>query len=467
MAIKVIRDGNTVTIDLGEKQSFPVLERYSDVTNQNLDPIDSRTIVFQATSEKLIKVSPEKPTLRSIFSVMNSHKEYNDSVRIDLTTNLLAAFEEAGMHVGTFAKTLVPEELIFYAYYPLVREPDSIVLVTESLSRYLDGNLEFKNHEGLGDQLSFKDLVSLYSNGRGGVKLMAAAGKRLIKEQKFREIIFDDAKMHAEFRTVFDENADKRILIEDSQKDVDGNGKLLNVVLLYNYQSLNQKVFREIKALNEVFSLDYAVKLLELEDKSFDFEQHTIDFLKEFGEKTRYDMAIEQGHNLTDTSNQWHKYRTPESVPETLRSEFPEGIKIPRSWKDLKELHDKVSRDYLRIKAEAERLPINYTDNEKKVMTMTVADMELRLAVDTSDLVIWGGTMKNCIASYSDKAVHKSSYLLGIYRGENVLYNMELSRGSGGKTLKVIQMTAFRNGVVPLEDRALIEEAVSKMKLAN
>jgi hypothetical protein len=467
MSITVTRTGTKVTINLGEEHNFPVLERYSDLVDQDLTATSDSSIVLEATKEKLIKVSPVKPTLRSVFSVLNSNKHYNDSVRTEIVTNLLDALKEVGMHLSDFAKLLVPEELIFYAYYPLIREPDSLVLVTESLSRYLDGNLEFKSHEGHGDQLSFKELVSIYSGGRSGSKLLSAAGKRLIKEQKFREIIFDDPKMHAEFRQVFDENADNRILIEDTKRDIDGNGKELNVVLLYNYQSLNQRVFREIKALNEIFSLDYAVKLLENEDKSYDFETHTIEFLKQFGEKTRYEMALEQGFNLTDASNQWYKYRNADSIPDTLRSEFPEGITIPRSWKDLKELHDKISRDYLRIKAEADRLPINYSDEEKSVMQMSVADMEIKLATDTSDLVIWGGTMKNCIASYSDKAVQKSSYLLGVYRNDTLLYNMELTRSNSGKSLRIVQLTAFRNASVPQEDRTLIEEAVSTMRLTS
>lgn len=466
MSITVTKTGKTVTIDFGEDQTFPVLERYSDVTNQDLTPTIASSVVLEATKEKLLKIHPLKPTLRAVFSVLNSNKAYNNSIRDEITSNLMAALTEAGTHMGSFASSLVPEELIFYAYYPLIREPDSIVLVTESLSRYLDGNLEFKDHEGHGDQLSFKELVSIYSGGRSGSKLLAAAGKRLIKEQKFREIIFDDPKMHAEFRQVFGENADKRILIEDVKKDVDNNGKELNVVLLYNYQSLNQRVFREIKALNEIFSLDYAVKLLENEDKSFDFETHTVEFLKQFGEKTRYEMALEQGFNLTDASNQWYKYRNVDSIPETLRSEFPEGLTIPRSWKDIKELHDKISRDYLKIKAEADRLPINYSENEKMVMQVTAGDMEVRLATDTSDLVIWGGTMKNCIASYSDKAVQKSSYLLGVYRNDTLLYNMELTRHNSG-TLRIVQLTAFRNASVPQEDRTVIEQAVANMKLTS
>lgn len=467
MSISVTRVGKTVTINFGEDQTFPVLERYSDVTNQDLTPTISSTIVFEATQDKLLKTHPKASTLRSVFSVLNSNKHYVDSVKEDICSNILAALEEAEMHLSSFTNLLVPEELIFYAYYPLIKEPDSIVLVTESLSRYLDGNLEFKNHEGHGDQLSFKEMVSVYSNGRGGSKLLSAAGKRLIKEQKYREIIFDDPKMHAEFRQVFDENADKRILIEDVKKDIDGNGKELNVVLLYNYQSLNQRVFRELKALNDIFSLDYAVKLLENEDKSFDFEVHTVEFLKQFGEKTRYEMALEQGFNLSDSANQWYKYKDPQSIPDTLKAEFPDGLVIPRSWKDMKELHDKISRDYLKIKAEAERLPINYTDEEKKVMQVKAGDMDLRLAVDTSDLVIWGGTMKNCIASYSEKAVQRSSYLLGVYRNNVLLYNMELSRTSSGKTLKIVQLTAFRNGTVPAEDRTIVEQAVSLMKLTN
>jgi hypothetical protein len=92
--------------------------------------------------------------------------------------------------------------------------------------------------------------------------------------------------------------------------------------------------------------------------------------------------------------------------------------------------------------------------------------MEIRLATDTSDLVIWGGTMKNCIASYSDKAVQKSSFLLGIYRNDTLLYNMELTRHNSG-TLRIVQLTAFRNASVPQEDRTVIEHAVSTMKLTS
>ena len=173
MSITVKKEGTKVIIDFGEDQSFPVLERYSDVTNQDLSPSFSSVIELEATKDKLLKLSPEKSTLRSVFSVINSHKSYNDSVRSEICSKLLEALQEAGMHLAPWAKDLVPEELVFYAYYPLIREPESIVLVTESLSRYLDGNLEFKNHDGVGDQLSFKELVSVYSNGRSGAKHLA------------------------------------------------------------------------------------------------------------------------------------------------------------------------------------------------------------------------------------------------------------------------------------------------------
>ena len=73
MSIKIVREGKRVTIDFGEDQSFPVLERYSDVSNQDLTPSVSGAIVFEATSSKLVKVSPLKPTLRSVFSVLNSN----------------------------------------------------------------------------------------------------------------------------------------------------------------------------------------------------------------------------------------------------------------------------------------------------------------------------------------------------------------------------------------------------------
>ena len=71
MSITVTKTGKTVTIDFGEDQTFPVLERYSDVTNQDLTPTIASSVVLEATKEKLLKIHPLKPTLRAVFSVLN------------------------------------------------------------------------------------------------------------------------------------------------------------------------------------------------------------------------------------------------------------------------------------------------------------------------------------------------------------------------------------------------------------
>jgi PcfJ-like protein len=132
-----------------------------------------------------------------------------------------------------------------------------------------------------------------------------------------------------------------------------------------------------------------------------------------------------QSH-LSDVVRQCNEYKSPSSIPPKLRTEYPNGLELPKNWKTLKELHDKVSVEYSKIKAEDNNKPIEYTPEEFQLHGLKEGNIELILPSEGATLVAWGKDQSHCVASYADRAARKELMILGVRVDDVHKYTLEL-----------------------------------------
>jgi len=85
-------------------------------------------------------------------------------------------------------------------------------------------------------------------------------------------------------------------------------------------------------------------------------------------------------------------------------------------------------------------------------------DLRLVTPKETETLEDWGNAMDNCIGSYGAVAVDHRSYLLGVYRGSELLANAELLPNG---TLRQL-FGRFKQPLEASRDKAVSEAILSK-----
>ena len=135
--------------------------------------------------------------------------------------------------------------------------------------------------------------------------------------------------------------------------------------------------------------------------------------------------------NALDTYSQYQEFKDWTNFTEKAKKKGLVPIKIPSRWKDIKELHDNISRQYRDIKAAVDNRDIKYSSRILEALDrVEVGGMVIKIPKETAELSKWGQEMGNCIANKSKPAANGSSIILGIYRDEVLLYNAEISIGS-------------------------------------
>ena len=109
-----------------------------------------------------------------------------------------------------------------------------------------------------------------------------------------------------------------------------------------------------------------------------------------------------------------------------LREKYPNGLELPKNWKTLKELHDKVSVMYNEIKAEDNNKTISYDEVEWGLHGMRKDNIELILPSEGKTLVEWGAEQNHCVASYAERAAAKECIIVGVKINGKHLYTIDL-----------------------------------------
>lgn len=136
------------------------------------------------------------------------------------------------------------------------------------------------------------------------------------------------------------------------------------------------------------------------------------DFLNRYDHKKMVKLlTTANGYNeLRDTADQYETH--------------PEKIPLLLDFKDLKEVHDYVSREFGKIKEP--KIDFEYPDHVKKIDGLEVEGLRIELAKHSHILIDWGQEMHNCIGGYAKRVAQKECILLGLYEGSKIKYNIEV-----------------------------------------
>lgn len=172
---------------------------------------------------------------------------------------------------------------------------------------------------------------------------------------------------------------------------------------------------------------------------------------------------------LTDITEQYNKYCNPDSIPPKLRSKYLNGLEIPK-FQTLKELHDKISRDYNEIKTEEANRPFEFTEEEWKLHGYKIGNVEIVLPSEASVVVDWGKQLKHCIASYTEGMARKDYLLLGVKVNGKLLYTLQVyttnltdANNPEQKRYKITQFYGYRNAKPEAKEDTSIRETVQQI----
>ena len=132
-------------------------------------------------------------------------------------------------------------------------------------------------------------------------------------------------------------------------------------------------------------------------------------------------------YSLVDTGNMLIEYGSPDNIPKSLKSQYPDGLRVDFKFKDMKELHDKISTQYTIIKTEAQRKDIPVHPIYAKLDGMERNGLRLVVPHSTTPLAMWGKALHICVASYGDRAAHAQTLLLGVEKDGEIKYCIEFS----------------------------------------
>lgn len=136
---------------------------------------------------------------------------------------------------------------------------------------------------------------------------------------------------------------------------------------------------------------------------------------------------------LSDTVSQWSKLNCPE---------------IPKTCKNLREIHDWTSIEYLKIKNAPKE--ISWKDEYLEIDNAKIQDLRIELPKDSHYLVDYGTKLSHCVASYGEMAAKGNCQILAIYKNEELKYNLEI------RNKLLIQFRGKRNCEPDEDDKNLI-----------
>jgi len=96
----------------------------------------------------------------------------------------------------------------------------------------------------------------------------------------------------------------------------------------------------------------------------------------------------------------------------------------PQDFKNIKDLHDKVTIQYKRLQTE----DYEFEPNKKLegIDNLKVGNETIIVPKTKYELLEWGQKLNNCIASYHDSFNKKRTIILGIKDGNDIKYNIEI-----------------------------------------
>lgn len=344
--------------------------------------------------DKVIKLAAKHGIFVPLHFYGNSDAAANYETRHASTTAVNLTYVTSGYELAYHA--------IDWLSYPLIREIDH---------PYVSKNLSYYHREIICPnfcKMNFKQLVE-YHYGNSTGKMLEEIWKVLVVNHRLQEIVFTLGP--AVYKTMgYD----------------------------YLYQFLSTSVIFE--ANKDRFVSDTSILI------------NQINFLLKFLTPKKVISIMNRlsavtVHDLVDTVQMITEFDSVEKIPNTLKSQFPNGLIIDFKFQELKELHDKISTQYTIIKAESAKKDIPVHELYMKLHAKELRGLKLIVPTSTAPLSIWGKTLNICIASYGDKAAKGETLLLGVEKEGQVKYCIEfgVSMAEVAATLPDMELKEFVN----------------------
>lgn len=314
--------------------------------------------------------------------------------------------------------------------YPLVREIDSTVLCKNLLPE--TRSLISPKFE----PMNFKQLVEHYY-GTSTPKMLEELWKNIttggdVSVRHFANDAFKMAyKQHdLDYRNgaawVIEEHTDRIFSLGDRKLQafwfsfgpsifqVLGFDYFYQSVKLFNAQNMREQYRHEyvFNTSNQVFKPQLKILSKHLSPK------RVLSLL--FPTGTRCDFIV-----LRDTAQMLLDYEDITSIPKTLKHLYPNGLTVDFKFKNLKELHDKLSIQYTIIKTEATRREIPVHMFYETLDGRNKNGLKLVVPRNTTQLALWGKLLNICVASYGDNAASGNTLLLGVEENHRIKYCIE------------------------------------------
>lgn len=235
---------------------------------------------------------------------------------------------------------------------------------------------------------------------------------------------------------------------------------------------VDYSLFLKGMLVKDLIPLDYIHKMVE-EHKPFVLPnlgssmENIRQLLKFFNEykilKLINEYSESNNYLFTDSISMYNAYKE-------------KGIEMPQEWKNIRDLHDMLSKQVTTIKTLERNRPFEYTDKEKQLLNYEVSNkLKLVLPTDITELVHLGTVLKNCAGSYDQYVLDKQKLIVAVYKkddngGESPTYLMEISNPStGGRYtgqppkmdgMYIAQFRAISNGQVKDEEDKFFVESI-------
>ncbi|MEK3955625.1 PcfJ domain-containing protein [Psychrobacillus sp. FSL K6-1464] len=156
------------------------------------------------------------------------------------------------------------------------------------------------------------------------------------------------------------------------------------------------------------------------------------------------ESSIERSYS-TANSNLIDSLRMFDMLYKGFNKEERKEMLVPKKGENLKDVHDRLSSMIRKI--QTENKVIEYKESEKK-LEVSIGNLDIRLALDTHELVDIGSRMNICVGSYGQMAVNKQVIIATAYEGDKPIVCIEIVPAMR----KVVQVKKSFNRIVQNED---------------
>ncbi len=209
---------------------------------------------------------------------------------------------------------------------------------------------------------------------------------------------------------------------------------------LLQKQQINQSILLLGELVKDLITVDHMYKLIEentiyLQKGSVGGYSLDCDsgrkLLEIFPVETRMKLLkdlVTFTFNAKDTYTQYNKYKDWTNFTEKAKRKGLVPIKIPSRWKNIKELHDNISRQFRDIEAAVNNKDIEYDPEILEILdNVQVGNLIIQIPKESAELAKWGKAMGNCVACSGSRAASGDCIILGIFKDGTITHNVELS----------------------------------------